>query len=61
MRKTVLKYVSKHKLLFVFAHIPLTYIKKMLENRNFIRKSIAVSKNSCTFASEKISSRFLVR
>jgi len=46
---------------FVFAHILLTYIKKMLENCKFIRKSIVVSKISCTFASENISFRFLVR
>ena len=46
---------------FVFAHIWLTYIKKMLETCKFIHKIIAVSRNSCTFASENISFRFLVR
>ena len=36
-------------------------IKKMLVFCIFSAKSIAVSENSCTFASEKISFRFLVR
>ena len=36
-------------------------VKKMLVFCIFSGKSIAVPENSCTFASEKISFRFLVR
>ena len=35
--------------------------QKMLDSCIFMGKSIAVSKNSCTFASEKMSFRCLVR
>ena len=42
-----------HKKVFVFAHKWMTYIKKMLENRKYIRKTIGVYENYITFALEK--------